>query len=49
MLCAANCLQSYISIHVPRVGDDPCNSFFNFFCDISIHVPRVGDDVQSGQ
>ena len=34
-----------ISIHVPRVGDDPHNTeLFQLVFQISIHVPRVGDD-----
>ena len=36
---------AYISIHVPRVGDDPKDIYgMCVGIAISIHVPRVGDD-----
>ena len=38
-----------ISIHIPRVGDDPGK--FDLYDDngeISIHIPRVGDDKPAG-
>ena len=34
-----------ISIHVPRMGDDPVLYAFRRAAHISIHVPRMGDDV----
>ena len=37
----------YISIHVPRMGDDPSYSGDSGYCFISIHVPRMGDDVDN--
>ena len=38
----------YISIHVPRVGDDLFVVRLLMVSEISIHVPRVGDDWGSG-
>ena len=35
---------SFISIHVPRVGDDTLENISFKVKPISIHVPRVGDD-----
>ena len=37
-------LRKRISIHVPRVGDDPAGTAGKGDAAISIHVPRVGDD-----
>ena len=37
--------RTYISIHVPRVGDDYFHDAASIAAHfISIHVPRVGDD-----
>ena len=38
---AQHCL---ISIHIPRVGDDPKYKPDGGEYPISIHIPRVGDD-----
>ena len=40
----AYCLVCFISIHVPRAGDDKCLTAIIAPIDISIHVPRAGDD-----
>ena len=44
-MCIAFRARGYISIHVPREGDDP-PGFLRVFParGISIHVPREGDD-----
>ncbi len=36
-----------ISIHIPRVGDDPVPNCHTVNAAISIHIPRVGDDITS--
>ena len=38
-------LAMTISIHIPRVGDDPIHSHISHNRIISIHIPRVGDDL----
>ena len=40
----ARSLLGYISIHIPRVGDDAKLKLIEKIIGISIHIPRVGDD-----
>ena len=35
---------AFISIHIPRVGDDGIAGYLAKSAFISIHIPRVGDD-----
>ena len=37
----------WISIHIPRVGDDASFGVSEDLARISIHIPRVGDDIMA--
>ena len=36
-------ISAYVSIHVPRMGDDRIPTLAARLKDVSIHVPRMGD------